>query len=86
MTKAMLILDEMPHSCRDCPFHRKDCEIHMGNYKYQNLYICPFMPEDVYYGGDDEEDELVDVYINKHMINQTKPEWCPLVEVKEGKR
>lgn len=82
MSKAMLILDEMPDSCRECLFRRKDSMIAHDRYTFEQLYTCQVTPEDIWFCGEDEDEE-VNIYVNEHMINQTKPDWCPLKEVKD---
>lgn len=76
MSKAMLILDEMPKYCIGCPFKFKADSISLGNFTYQELFRCKFEPEGL------SEDDGDEVFLNDFMWNR-KPCWCPLREFKE---
>lgn len=81
MSKAILVLEEMPDNCKKCPLCKKDELIALGYYAYEQLYICQFMPEEVLH--DEEDCSAGDYYINKYMVESTKPDWCPLQQMPE---
>ena len=74
MSKAILELDEMPISCRECPFRYMDYEIPLGNFTYKKLYRCTFEPEDI---------DIDDIYLNEVMESYTRKLWCPIKVVEE---
>lgn len=80
MKKAVLVLEDMPSSCFKCPLREKDLLNPLGHYTYEQLYTCKVKPE--YSNCEDEEV----IYINEHMINGTKPDWCPLQVIPEYSR
>lgn len=85
MSKAILVLNDMPHSCYECPLHKKDSLNPLGHFTYEQLYVCSVMPEERW-DSYDENAEDVEVYINGHMVEHTKPDWCPLQQMPEKSR
>ena len=71
MGKCILVLDDMPKNCLECPFRYKSEEMSLGNFTYQSLFRCKFEPEGLC------EDEGDTVYLNDLMM-KGKPDWCPL--------
>ena len=65
MSKAILVLDDMPKTCIECPLSYKAELASEGNFLYRQLYRCSVEPEDV-------EDGFLP------NILKEKPEWCPL--------
>lgn len=78
MSKAVLILEDMPETCVDCPLHYKSETMPLGNFMFKNLYRCRFEPEDI------SEDDGDIVYLNDIMLDG-KPPWCPLKELPKRK-
>lgn len=78
MSKAVLIFDEFPRSCLECPckYHAEDFSL--GNFTYQRMYRCKFEPTDL------DEDEGDIVYLNNIMMDG-KPPWCQLKELPKRK-
>lgn len=70
--KAILVLDEMPSNCLECPFRHKSETIPLGDFTFKQLFICRCQPEDV-----------EDYYLDNSKICETKPDWCPLIEVED---
>ena len=65
MSKAILVLDDMPTTCIECPLSYKAELLLEGNFLYRQLYRCNVQPEDV-----------EDCYLQN--ILTEKPKWCPL--------
>lgn len=87
--KAVLVIDEMPNKCEECPLHyRKRQEIYRCEMTHKNIRLnskpswCPLKPmpkeEDIYEVGMDEEDT------NEERDN--KPDWWVSVEADATKR
>lgn len=76
--KAILVLDDMPKNCLECPFRYKSEEMPLGNFTYQSLFRCKFEPEGLC------EDDGDTVYLNDIMM-KSKPDWCPLKPMIEKK-
>lgn len=66
--KGIVVLDEIPKSCVDCPmcYHAEDMSL--GQFKYERLYKCKLEPENI------EQVYLEDIL-------HKKPDWCPIREV-----
>lgn len=72
MSKGIIVLDEIPKSCIDCPvcYHSEDMSL--GRFQYERLYRCKLEPE-----------EVEQVYLED--ILHKKPEWCPIKPMPEKK-
>lgn len=68
--KGIIVLDEVPKSCVDCPmcYHAEDMSL--GQFKYERLYRCKLEPE-----------EVEQVYLED--ILHKKPDWCPIKAIPE---
>ena len=69
MSKVMLIMDKI-NACIECPLCFKAEEMSIGAFKYERLYSCKRVPDDV-----------EDIYLED--ILHKKPDWCPLKDVPE---
>lgn len=76
--KAILVLNDMPKNCLECPFRYKSEEMPLGNFTYQSLFRCKFEPEGLC------EDDGDIVYLNDIMM-KSKPDWCQSKPVPEKK-
>ena len=76
--KAILVINEMPKNCLECPFRYKSEEMPLGNFTYQSLFRCKREPEGLC------EDDGDIVYLNDIMM-KSKPDWCPLKPMPEKK-
>lgn len=47
MAKGIIVLDEIPKSCVDCPMYYHAEDMSLGKFKYERLYKCKIMPEEV---------------------------------------
>ena len=65
MSKGIIILDEIPKTCIECPMHYHATDMSIGNFKFEQLFKCELEPEDV------EQTYLED-------ICHKKPNWCPI--------
>ena len=65
MSKAILVLNDMPKTCIECPLSYKSELVSEGNFLFKQLHRCSVEPEDV-------EDGFLSNILNE------KPEWCPL--------
>ncbi len=72
MSKAILVLKNMPKTCIECPLSYKAELVLEGNFLYRQLYRCKVEPEDV-----------EDCYLPN--ILKEKPEWCPLYLQEQSK-
>lgn len=72
--QAMLILDECPRSCLECPLRYHAEDFPKGNFTYRKMFKCRFAPMYL------DEDEGDIVYLNDIML-RGKPPWCPLKEI-----
>lgn len=71
MSKAILVLDEMPVNCLECPFRVKGDLIQLPGFHYQQLFRCR-----VGHAKGDEWDN--DIPVDSMMKKRMK--WCPLKE------
>ena len=69
MSKAVLAMD-MPENCLECPLRYEADQLLLGDFKYQKLFRCLFMPENI-----------EDVYLED--IMDKKQDWCPLKPMPE---
>ena len=69
MSKAVLVMD-MPKNCFECPLRYEADQFLLGDFKYQKLFRCLFMPENI-----------EDVYLED--IMDKKQDWCPLKPMPE---
>lgn len=69
--KGIVVLDEIPKSCVDCPmcYHAEDMSL--GQFKYERLYKCKLEPENI------EQVYLEDIL-------HKKPDWCPIITAKDN--
>ena len=65
MAKGIIVLDEIPKSCVDCPMYYHAEDMSLGKFKYERLYKCKIMPE-----------EVEQVYLED--ILHKKPVWCKI--------
>ena len=65
MAKGIIVLDEIPRSCVDCPMYYHAEDMSLGKFKYERLYKCKIMPE-----------EVEQVYLED--ILHKKPVWCKI--------
>lgn len=72
MAKGIIVVDEIPKSCVECPmcYHAEDMSL--GEFKYERLYKCKLEPEDI------EQVYLEDIL-------HKKPDWCPIHEIPKRK-
>ena len=70
--KGIIVLDEIPKSCVECPmcYHAEDMSL--GQFKYERLYKCKLEPENIEH-----------VYLED--ILHKKPDWCPIIQIPEKK-
>ena len=70
MSKGIIVLDEIPKSCIDCPvcYHSEDMSL--GRFQYERLDRCKLEPG-----------EVEQVYLED--ILHKKPEWCPIKPMPE---
>ena len=70
--KGIIVLDEIPKSCVECPmcYHAEDMSL--GWFKYERLYKCKLEPE-----------EVEQVYLEDKL--HKKPDWCPIISPEEIK-
>lgn len=66
--KGIIVLDDIPKSCVECPmcYHAEDMSL--GQFKYERLYSCKLEPE-----------EVEQVYLDD--ILHKKPDWCPIIDL-----
>lgn len=65
--KAILVLDEMPNKCNECPFHKL---VDKEHFIYDNRLIC--FPYDV-----------IHKKIKTTEWDADRPQWCPLKEIEK---
>lgn len=65
MSKGIIILDEIPKTCIECPMHFYATDMSIGNFEFRRLYRCELEPEEI------EQAYLED-------ICKSKPAWCPI--------
>ena len=70
MAKGIIVLDEIPKSCIECPMCYHATDMSIGKFQYERLYRCGLEPED-----------LEQVYLED--ICHKKPDWCPIVTAPE---
>lgn len=70
MSKGIIVLDEIPKSCIDCPMCYHSEDMSLGRFQYERLYRCKLEPE-----------EVEQVYLED--ILHKKPEWCPIKPMPE---
>ena len=70
--KGIIVLNEIPKSCVECPmcYHAEDMSL--GRFKYERLYKCKLEPENI------EQVYLEDIL-------HKKPDWCPIKPMPERK-
>lgn len=69
MVKGFITIN-IPVACISCPLCYKSEMIHIGEFKYQQLYRCGKEPDDI-------EDGVL------NNILYEKPSWCPIKPVPE---
>ena len=70
--KGIIVLDEVPKSCVDCPMCHHAEDMSLGQFKYERLYRCKLEPE-----------EVEQVYLDD--ILHKKPDWCPIKPIPKRK-
>lgn len=78
MSKSIVVI-ETPCTCRDCIFIRgANYEPADKPHTYKRLYNCVLEPEHY-----NEDGECCTHFLNEHILEERKPEWCPLRPVPE---
>ena len=70
MSKGIIILDEIPKTCIECPMYYHATDMSIGVFEFRRLYRCEIEPEEV------EQAYLED-------ICHKKPDWCPIRQLSE---
>ena len=70
MSKGIIILNEIPETCIECPMHFHATDMSIGNFQFERLFRCELEPEDV-----------EQVYLED--ICHTKPDWCQIRPIPE---
>ena len=70
MAKGIIVLEEIPRSCIECPMCYHATDMSIGKFQYERLYRCGLEPEDA-----------EQVYLED--ICHEKPDWCPIKPVPE---
>ena len=65
MAKGIILLEDIPRSCIECPMCYHATDMIIGKFQYERLYRCRLEPEDV-----------EQVYLED--ICHKKPDWCPV--------
>lgn len=73
MAKGIIVLEEIPRSCIECPMCYHATDISIGKFQYERLYKCKLEPEDI------EQVYLEDIL-------HKKPDWCPIKEMPSRKQ
>lgn len=68
MAKGIILLEDIPRSCVECPMCYHATDMSIGKFQYERLYRCGLEPEDV-----------EQVYLED--ICHKKPDWCPIKEL-----
>lgn len=74
MSKAMIVLDEMPINCMECPFRFKGDLVQLPGFQYQQLFRCR-----VGHAKNDRWDNDIPV----DSMRKKRMKWCPLKELPE---
>lgn len=70
MRKGIIVLDEIPKSCLECPMCYHSEDMSLGRFQYERLYRCKLEPK-----------EVEQVYLED--ILHKKPEWCQIKPMPE---
>lgn len=65
MSKGIILLDEIPKTCVECPMCFYATDMSIGKFEFRRLYRCKLEPEEI------EQAYLEDICCSK-------PDWCPI--------